>query len=230
MVVPDKSAGDVSEDVPERDGEDVSYADVVTEGVEVPSTEGLGVDVESLEGLKDSTPTGEDVLEPTFDDSGKDPVVEGMDVDLPTIVDTEPLIAKAADGGMLPSVTDICVETADIQEVSQEDAESQKEDIDIAKDVEGPAPGFITISPKLMQGTHVADIPLVAVDTGGTSGSGTDETTKILRADIKHLEVVIQSSLDKKYVLEAGLMSLSGEDDVEDEPPVGGYGVEAPQA
>ncbi|GAA0153206.1 hypothetical protein LIER_11503 [Lithospermum erythrorhizon] len=32
--------------------------------------------------------------------------------------------------------------------------ESQKEDIITATDLEGPAHGFITISPKLMQGTH----------------------------------------------------------------------------
>ncbi|GAA0170952.1 hypothetical protein LIER_41053 [Lithospermum erythrorhizon] len=41
--------------------------------------------------------------------------------------------------------------------------ESQKEDLLTAEDVEGLAPCFITISPKLMQGTHVADIPLQAM-------------------------------------------------------------------
>ncbi|GAA0143233.1 hypothetical protein LIER_35700 [Lithospermum erythrorhizon] len=38
--------------------------------------------------------------------------------------------------------------------------ESEKEDLLTTEDVEGQAPGFITISPKLIQGTHVADIPL----------------------------------------------------------------------
>ncbi|GAA0154278.1 hypothetical protein LIER_37843 [Lithospermum erythrorhizon] len=62
-VVPDKSVGDVGEDVPEWDGVDVSHVDTVTEGVEVPSTKGLGVNVnpsvkDTLNGLKESTPSG----------------------------------------------------------------------------------------------------------------------------------------------------------------------------
>ncbi|GAA0173878.1 hypothetical protein LIER_27388 [Lithospermum erythrorhizon] len=47
--------------------------------------------------------------------------------------------------------------------------ESQKEDILTAEDVEGPASGFITIGPKLMQGTHIADIPQVTAESGGAS-------------------------------------------------------------
>ncbi|GAA0145421.1 hypothetical protein LIER_36126 [Lithospermum erythrorhizon] len=46
---------------------------------------------------------------------------------------------------------------------------SQKEDILTTDDVKGLSPGFITISRKLMQGTHVADIPLVTTDIGGAS-------------------------------------------------------------
>ncbi|GAA0159450.1 hypothetical protein LIER_16220 [Lithospermum erythrorhizon] len=100
-------------------------------------------------------------------------------------------------------------------------------DILTAENIEGPAPGFITISPKLMQGTHVADIPLVTTETGGVSGSGTDETTKVMRDEIRHLDGVIQSSLARKSVLEARLRSLSGEDDPDADPAVGGSGVEA---
>ncbi|GAA0155644.1 hypothetical protein LIER_13330 [Lithospermum erythrorhizon] len=106
--------------------------------------------------------------------------------------------------------------------------ESHKEDILTAEDVEGLAPGFITISPKLMQGTQVADIPLVTVDTGGASGSGTDETAKILRDEIRYLDGVIQSSLARKSVLDERLRSLSGEDDTKDGPAVGESGPEAP--
>ncbi|GAA0149747.1 hypothetical protein LIER_08850 [Lithospermum erythrorhizon] len=102
-----------------------------TTGMEVPSTKGLGVDVnpsieDMLEGLKVSAPTWGDVLEPTVDDSGKVLVVEGIDVDVPPVVDTEPLTAKAVDGGVLLNVTHICVETADIQEVTHEDVAQKK--------------------------------------------------------------------------------------------------------
>ncbi|GAA0183441.1 hypothetical protein LIER_30850 [Lithospermum erythrorhizon] len=116
-VASEKSASDVGKDVLEGDGVDVSHVDTVTEDMDVPSTERLGVDVnpsveDMLEGLKNSAPTGGDVLEPNVDDSGKDPVVEGMDTDIPTVVDTEPVIAKAADEGVIPSVSDKDVETA----------------------------------------------------------------------------------------------------------------------
>ncbi|GAA0141274.1 hypothetical protein LIER_02454 [Lithospermum erythrorhizon] len=98
----------------------------------------------------------------------------------------------------------------------------------LTEDVEGPSPGFITISPKLIQETHVANIPLVTVDTSGASGSGTDKTIKILRDELRHLDGVIQSSLARKYVLEARLRSLSGEDDAQDEAIVGDGGAETP--
>ncbi|GAA0173037.1 hypothetical protein LIER_41447 [Lithospermum erythrorhizon] len=90
-----------------------------TTSLEVPSTKGLGVNVnpsvgDKLNGLKDSTPSRGDVLRPSADDSVKDTVAEG------------------------------------------------------------PPPGAITISPKLMEGTHVVDIHLAPVDTGGALGSNTD--------------------------------------------------------
>ncbi|GAA0172165.1 hypothetical protein LIER_26044 [Lithospermum erythrorhizon] len=59
--------------------------------------------------------------------------------------------------------------------------EAQHPDILTTADEETPSPGFITISPKLLQGTHVADIPLRAVETGGASDSGNDGTAQILR-------------------------------------------------
>ncbi|GAA0170659.1 hypothetical protein LIER_24879 [Lithospermum erythrorhizon] len=77
------------------------------------------------------------MLEPTIDDARKDPMVEGMDVDVPTTVDTEPLIAMAADGGVLPSVTNICVETTDIQEVTHEDADAEAVEDDVHDEAEG---------------------------------------------------------------------------------------------
>ncbi|GAA0155340.1 hypothetical protein LIER_38065 [Lithospermum erythrorhizon] len=73
--------------------------------------------------------------------------------------------------------------------------ESHKEDVLTAEDIEGPSRGFITISPKLMQVTHVVDIPLVTVDTGRASGRGPDETAKVLIDEISHLEWIVQSSL-----------------------------------
>ncbi|GAA0149559.1 hypothetical protein LIER_08704 [Lithospermum erythrorhizon] len=295
-VVAEKSVDDVGKDVPKRDGKDVLQADeIVTEGVKSTSDVDLGKNVEpsvedTIHGLKDGSSSGGDVLKPLVDDCVKDNVAEGMDADIPNVVDTEPVTAKAVDEG----VDDIL--DGDIQEVIPEDVgpkkkskkrkykksadaggavdtwsdkglpssklivkyavldkvgvanwvptthttsvsqtfasilESQKEDILTVEDVEGPAPGFITISPKLIQGTHVADIPPVTVDTGGASGSGTDESAKILRDEIRHLDGIIQSSLARKYVLEAHLRSLSGEDNPDVEPAVGDGGVETPPA
>ncbi|GAA0144911.1 hypothetical protein LIER_42830 [Lithospermum erythrorhizon] len=107
--------------------------------------------------------------------------------------------------------------------------ESQKENILTAEDVEGPTLGFITISPKLMQGTYVADTPLATVDAGGALGSNTNGTAQLLRDKIHYLEGVIQSSLAKKSVLEARLRSLSGEDDPKVDPSIGDSGVEVPR-
>ncbi|GAA0167772.1 hypothetical protein LIER_22631 [Lithospermum erythrorhizon] len=50
--------------------------------------------------------------------------------------------------------------------------ESHHLDILTATNEEAPYPGFITIIPKLLQGTHVVDISLRAVETGGASGGG----------------------------------------------------------
>ncbi|GAA0155797.1 hypothetical protein LIER_38155 [Lithospermum erythrorhizon] len=117
LIVSDKSVDDVSKDVPEGDGVDVSHADNVTEDVEVPNTEGLDVNVDpsvedTLNGLKDSTPSGGDVLRPSVDDSIKDTVADGMDTDIPSVVDIEPVTTKAADEGVIPSVTNKDTETA----------------------------------------------------------------------------------------------------------------------
>ncbi|GAA0175610.1 hypothetical protein LIER_28750 [Lithospermum erythrorhizon] len=73
-ILSDNYVVDVGMDVLEGDGVDVSHADMVPEGVEVPSTEGLGVNVNpsvdnTLNGLKDSTPSGGDVLRSSVDDS-----------------------------------------------------------------------------------------------------------------------------------------------------------------
>ncbi|GAA0176116.1 hypothetical protein LIER_29168 [Lithospermum erythrorhizon] len=58
---------------------------------------------------------------------------------------------------------------------------AQHSDIIVADDEEAPSPGYITISPKLLQGTHVADIPLRVVETGSGSGPGNEETTRFIR-------------------------------------------------
>ncbi|GAA0142648.1 hypothetical protein LIER_03495 [Lithospermum erythrorhizon] len=88
-----------------------------TMGVEVPSTGTMGVDVnliveDTLDGMKNFTPSGGDVLRPSVDDSIKDTVVKDMDVDIPSVVNTEPVIAKAADEGVTLSVTNTDAGTA----------------------------------------------------------------------------------------------------------------------
>ncbi|GAA0144786.1 hypothetical protein LIER_42827 [Lithospermum erythrorhizon] len=90
---------------------------------------------------------------------------------------------------------------------------AQQHDILIAADEEAQFSGFITISPKLLQGTHVANIPLRAIETGSRSGAGNEETARFLRDEIKYLDGVIQSSLAQKSVLDAHLRSMTGEDD-----------------
>ncbi|GAA0142666.1 hypothetical protein LIER_03510 [Lithospermum erythrorhizon] len=149
LIVSDKSVDDVGKNVPEGDSVDVSHTDNVIEDVEVPNTEVLDVNInpsveDKLNGFKDSTPSGRDVLIPSVDDSIKDTVAEGMDADILSVVDTEPVTAKAADEGVIPSVTDKDTETAgniekptvgrgvndtmdvDIQEVIPEDAGQKK--------------------------------------------------------------------------------------------------------
>ncbi|GAA0181473.1 hypothetical protein LIER_30248 [Lithospermum erythrorhizon] len=107
--------------------------------------------------------------------------------------------------------------------------QDRKEDILTAADEEGPFPGLITISPKLMQDTHVADIPLALIDAGGASGSSTDGTTQLLRDEILHLDGPIQTSLARKSVLEARLRSLTGDVDPAVDPSVADSGADAPQ-
>ncbi|GAA0163831.1 hypothetical protein LIER_19605 [Lithospermum erythrorhizon] len=70
-----------------------------------------------------------------------------------------------------------------------------------------------TMARVLYMETHVADMPLRAVETGGGSRAGNDETVQFIRNEIKHLEGMIRTSLARKSVLEARLMSLAREDD-----------------
>ncbi|GAA0161168.1 hypothetical protein LIER_17544 [Lithospermum erythrorhizon] len=93
-----------------------------------------------------------------------------------------------------------------------------------------PPPRAITISPKLMEGTHIADIPLALVDAGGASGSSTDGTARLLKDEIRYLDGVIRSSLARKSMLEAHLRSLSGEDDPDADPVGGDTSAKAPLA
>ncbi|GAA0171528.1 hypothetical protein LIER_25535 [Lithospermum erythrorhizon] len=66
--------------------------------------------------------------------------------------------------------------------------DSQHSNILTAVDEEAPSLGFITISPKLLQGTYVVDMPLKAVETGDASGAGNHETARFIRDEIRHLE------------------------------------------
>ncbi|GAA0163971.1 hypothetical protein LIER_19714 [Lithospermum erythrorhizon] len=52
--------------------------------------------------------------------------------------------------------------------------EAQQPDILTVSDEEAPSPKFITISPKLLQGTHVVEIPLRAIETGSRPGAGNE--------------------------------------------------------
>ncbi|GAA0162918.1 hypothetical protein LIER_18909 [Lithospermum erythrorhizon] len=69
--------------------------------------------------------------------------------------------------------------------------QAQKEDVLTINDSEELPPGTITISPKLLEGIYVTDIPLAQVDAGGASGSSTDGTTQLLRDKIRYLDGVI---------------------------------------
>ncbi|GAA0173989.1 hypothetical protein LIER_27476 [Lithospermum erythrorhizon] len=88
--------------------------------------------------------------------------------------------------------------------------EAQHLEILTTEDEEAHVPGFITISPKLLQGIHVVDIPLRAVETGDTFGPCPKKVARFIRNEIKHLEEVIQFSLDRKSVLNASLRSITG--------------------
>ncbi|GAA0138776.1 hypothetical protein LIER_34976 [Lithospermum erythrorhizon] len=130
-VVSEKSIGDFSDRyVPEGGNVNVSHADTVSEGVDVnPSVKA------TLDGLKDSTPSGRDVLRPSADDSVKDTVAEGINVDIPSVVDIELVTTKATGEEVIPSVTDTCAETAEGMErptVGQEhepQGENAQEDV-----------------------------------------------------------------------------------------------------
>ncbi|GAA0143933.1 hypothetical protein LIER_04501 [Lithospermum erythrorhizon] len=90
---------------------------------------------------------------------------------------------------------------------------SQHNDILTSDDVEGADPGVITITPRLMEGTHVADVPLGPQTEEDTSTTHTDSTVQLLQEEIRYLNGVIQTSMARKSVLEARLRSLTSEDD-----------------
>ncbi|GAA0167232.1 hypothetical protein LIER_22209 [Lithospermum erythrorhizon] len=102
----------------------------------------------------------------------------------------------------------------------------------MAEDIDDPAtPNFQKIifhnftfdfSPSIINGIQVA---LQFEDVSGTSGGENEETARFLRDEIRHLDGVIQTSLARKFVLEARLRSLSGVAN----PDVGGSGAETPQ-
>ncbi|GAA0159514.1 hypothetical protein LIER_16268 [Lithospermum erythrorhizon] len=73
--------------------------------------------------------------------------------------------------------------------------EAQQPDILTTADEEANFLGFITINPKLLQITHVADISLRVIEIGSGSGAGNEESTRFLRDEIKHLDGMIQSRL-----------------------------------
>ncbi|GAA0160835.1 hypothetical protein LIER_17297 [Lithospermum erythrorhizon] len=121
-----------------------------------------------------------------------------------------------------PSVDDEWLPEHEPQDDNEDDqAEdillAQNEDILTADYTEGPSTGLITISPKLIEGTHVADMPLTPLTDEGTSGNRPDGTVQLLRDEIGYLDGVIQSSLARKSVLEAGLRSLNGEADPDED-------------
>ncbi|GAA0186770.1 hypothetical protein LIER_34058 [Lithospermum erythrorhizon] len=130
---------DVSSDNdPKEDNVDLSHADnIVTEGVEIPSTEGLGVSVDpSVNDTLDGIPTWRDVLRPTVGHSVKDIIVEDMDADISSATGTEPVTVEATSKGVIPSVIDTGEETADqtakesVTIVSQGAADTLNEDIE----------------------------------------------------------------------------------------------------
>ncbi|GAA0186800.1 hypothetical protein LIER_34088 [Lithospermum erythrorhizon] len=216
----ESSPGDLGENISGGNGVDVSQADeTITEEVRSPSDVDLDKDVvepsvkNTMHGLKGDSTSGGDVLQLTIDDPTS-PNIQKFKFDQ--------VVQHAESHAVLKPITYPSLLCSIL--------ESQKENILTFVDIEGPAFGFITISPKLMQGTHVVDIPLVTVDTGGASGSGTDEIANILRDEIRHLDGVIQSIFARKSILEACLRSLSGEDNPDADPAIGDSGSEAPQA
>ncbi|GAA0162298.1 hypothetical protein LIER_18421 [Lithospermum erythrorhizon] len=126
--------------VPEGDNVDVSYVDdMVTEGVKIPSTEGLSEAGDpsvrdTVDGLMENVPPGGDVVSPTVIDAVNDPVVgetvtpsvrdtnmedaEGMDFYVPSATGFEDVTAGGAKEGMIPCVADSGVKTVDLPERS----------------------------------------------------------------------------------------------------------------
>ncbi|GAA0165107.1 hypothetical protein LIER_20592 [Lithospermum erythrorhizon] len=124
--VSEASAGDSGKNVTGSDGVDVSHSDTVIEDVEVSNTEGLGANVnpsveDTLNGLKDSTPLGGAMMRPSVNDSVKENSVDGMDADIPSVVDIEPVTAKATEN-VTPSVTDTGADTVGQDDIDSVDA------------------------------------------------------------------------------------------------------------
>ncbi|GAA0150102.1 hypothetical protein LIER_09115 [Lithospermum erythrorhizon] len=97
--------------------------DMMSEKVEEPSFEGLGANVdpsvkETVDKCEDSTFLEEDVLEPSVADT----ISEGMDIDIPSVDDIEPVIA-AATKKVTPSVADTATQTVAQEEIDTMDAD-----------------------------------------------------------------------------------------------------------
>ncbi|GAA0184251.1 hypothetical protein LIER_31539 [Lithospermum erythrorhizon] len=70
--------------------------------------------------------------------------------------------------------------------------EDHHPDILTTMDEEALSPGFLTVSPKLLQGTHVTNIPLRPCKIGGSFGVGQDETIRIIRDEMGFLGVIAE--------------------------------------
>ncbi|GAA0186811.1 hypothetical protein LIER_34099 [Lithospermum erythrorhizon] len=138
-VVSKKFAGDVSENVPEGDSVDVSHVDeIVTKGVKIPSTIDLGENVDpsvkdTMNGLKDGSTSGGDVLQPTVTESFKDMAVEGMYIDRPGAVDTG-VVSQGADDTL-----DVDIEEVVPKKAGQEKKKSKKRKLRKLADAERKA-------------------------------------------------------------------------------------------
>ncbi|GAA0186838.1 hypothetical protein LIER_34126 [Lithospermum erythrorhizon] len=126
------------DDNPEGGDVDVSHVDnMVTKEVNMPTIENLVEFVDpsvrdTLDGLKDGTPIGEDVMSPSVIDTVNDLDVEGsvtrsvrdsavegvedMNVDISNATGTEPVTAESNCDNVVLSVTDTGAETANLPE------------------------------------------------------------------------------------------------------------------
>ncbi|GAA0171914.1 hypothetical protein LIER_25845 [Lithospermum erythrorhizon] len=91
--------------------------DMMIENIEGPSTEGLGVNVDTsvkdtVDGMKDSTSIGGDVLQPSVNDSVIDTGMKGIDANIPSVEDVKNATVEATKNVTL-SVIDIGVDTVD---------------------------------------------------------------------------------------------------------------------